>query len=121
MKPKKIKRLQHRSRDLKVIPRNGNTLVVESKSDDMGSHIVRVAFLKNGEVRATCDCEWAQHRGVACIHSMAALRFLAARKGRSLSFWLDEEAARRQKNRTFQLKHTQATADSVWITSRPAS
>lgn len=121
MKPKKIKHLQQRSRDLTVIPVNTHTLRVESKSDEWSSYVVEVGFGKNGEVRTTCNCEWAQYRGVACVHAMAALEFLAARKGRTLSFWLDEDAARRQKHRTFQLHHPKSDADRVWITSRRAS
>ncbi|MEO0563353.1 MAG: SWIM zinc finger family protein [Chloroflexota bacterium] len=121
MKPRNIKQLQEDSRDLTVVALNPNQLVVESASDPLNSHTVDVKFLPNDEVRTRCTCEWAQYHGVACRHTMAALEHLAAHKGRTLSFWLDETDARRQKRRTFRLVGEQAPSERVWITSRRAS
>ncbi len=114
MKPTHIKQLQTTSRDLRVLPLNRHKLVVESRSDPLNSHVVTVRFGNHDAVYTDCTCEWAQYNGVACAHAMAALQFLAARKGRRLSFWLSEADARRQKQRVFTL----AGDDPVWITSR---
>lgn len=119
MIPKHIKKLQSTSRDLRVMSINANTLLVESQSDNVNNHIVTVRFLPNGEVHATCDCEWSQFNGVACSHIMAALEHIASRKGRTLSFWKSEADARRQKHRIFRLTNrTGKTGEAVWITSR---
>lgn len=46
---------------------------------------------------ATCTCPWSKIRhGEICAHIMAAMRRLAAIKERRLSFWGDEERAKRQ-------------------------
>lgn len=118
MKPKQIKFIQAKSRDMHVMHINPTTLLVESQSDDLNNHVVRVQFMPNGEVRTECTCEWSQYHGVACAHTMAALEHLAERKGRTLSFWLTENDARRQKQRIFYLTHRKHPTDGVWITSR---
>lgn len=118
MKPKNIKALQSESRDLQVRVVNRRTLVVESLSDPQGAHIVEVDFRPNNTVHAQCTCEWSQFRGVACKHVMAALEFLAEQKGRTLSFWLSVDDARRQKHRTFTLVHGNQRTQPIWITSR---
>lgn len=121
MKPTHIKQLQSRAHNLRVVALKPGVLAVESASDPLHSHIVRVAFQKNGEVRTSCTCEWSQFQGVGCAHTLAALEHLAEHKGRKLSFWADETAARRQKRRLFRLSHMRATNDDLWITSRRAT
>lgn len=120
MKPKEIKKIQGRSRDLQVMPINLRTFVVESRTDDLNNHIVRVEFLPNGGVRTDCTCTWAKYNGLACAHVIAALEHLAERKGRKLSFWLTEDDALRQKRRVFHMTHPDNATDGVWITSRAA-
>lgn len=120
MKPKQIKKIQGRSRNLNVMPINLSTFVVESRSNEFNNHVVKVQFMPDGEVRVNCSCPWSKHNGVACAHSMAALEHLAAMKGRKLSFWLTEDDARRQKQRVFYLAHERNPGDGVWITSRVA-
>jgi hypothetical protein len=60
---------------------------------------------------------------VACSHVIAALEALAAKRGRTLSFWNDYDQARRQKHRTFYLsaRRNKRDTDGIWITSRQAS
>lgn len=117
MKPTHIKRLQSRRRDLNVHPVKRDTFAVSSVSNPALLHIVTVKFLNDQTVHARCTCPWAQYRGVGCSHVLATLEHLAATKGRTLSFWLDETEARRQRNRIFLL--TDGTRDDgVWITSR---
>ncbi|MEM6284206.1 MAG: SWIM zinc finger family protein [Chloroflexota bacterium] len=118
MKPGYIKKIQAKSRDLTVLPMGLDSLVVESRSDDTHNHMVKVQFSPDGEVRTACTCAWAKYHGVACSHTMAALEHLAARKGRSLSFWLSEDDARRQKQRIFYMVNERNPDDGVWITSR---
>lgn len=52
---------------------------------------------------------------------MAALETLAASKGRTLSYWLTEDQARRQRHRRFFLTRAgeRQQVEGVWITSRP--
>jgi hypothetical protein len=120
MKPTQIKRIQARSRDLKVMSINLHTFVVESRTNEFNNHVVRVEFCSDGTVRTSCTCEWSKHHGVACAHVMAALEHLAAIKRRRLSFWLTENDARRQKHRVFYMIHEDNPNpdDGVWITSR---
>lgn len=118
MKPKNIKELQARSRELRVRRIGKDTFAVESANNPNGNHVVTVRFSRNGIVHTRCSCEWARHRGVACVHVMAALDYLADLKGRKLSFWLTEQDARRQKNRVFYLDTGTGIQDGVWITSR---
>jgi len=121
MKPTHIKQLQSNANNLRVVALEPGKLAVESTSDPLNSHIVHVVFLKNGDVRTSCTCEWSQFRGVGCSHTLAALEYLAEHKGRKLSFWADETDARRQKRRTFRLSHMGSTRDKLWITSRRVS
>ena len=116
MKPKHIKRLQQQSRDLDVHQVDKHTFVVSSTSNPAANHIVTVTF-DGSVVRTRCTCPWAINRGIACSHVLAALEYLAARKNRTLSFWTDEDEARRQKHRLFRLR---GPHDSIWITSRAA-
>jgi hypothetical protein len=120
MLPKNIKQLQSQSRELQARRVDRNTVVVESTSNPMANHVVTVRFDDDEHTISTrCTCPWAIHNGVACSHVMAALEYLASLKDRTLSFWLTEEAARRQKHRTFFLRGT--NGEGVWITSRPAA
>jgi len=124
MKPIHIKRLQSQSRKLRVRRVDHNTLAVDSTSNPLASHIVTVQFMANDVVHARCTCPWALNHGVGCSHVMAALDYLAARKGRTLSFWGSPEEARRQKQRVFFLQGDSRMTDSpdgVWITSRSAA
>jgi len=122
MKPKHIKELQEKARDLRAIPINKNTIVVESISNEFANHIVTVEYDDEGTIHARCTCPWAINGGIACTHVIAALETLAARRGRRLSFWTDETEAQRQKRRMFYLKGARVRdddLDGVWITSRP--
>ena len=122
MKPKHIKQLQRQSRKLRARRVDRNTIAVESTTNPLASHIVTVRFGSNGSVHARCTCPWAQNRGVACSHVMAALEYLAERKQRTLSFWETEREARRQKQRVFFLSGGGIKSeDGVWITSRGAA
>lgn len=113
MKPKRIKALQAQSRHLNCRLINKRQVLVESATDPSESYIVTIRFGK--QIDAQCTCEWAQHQGSGCSHVMAALEHLANLKQRTLSFWTDERAARRQKHRCFYLK------GGLWITSRNAA
>ncbi len=124
MKPTNIKRLQSRSRRLRARRVDRQTLVVESASNPAANHVVTVRFYPDGTLRARCTCPWALNRGIACVHVMAALEYLAARKGRTLSFWPSHSDAARQKHRVFYLHGANGTNGDnggVWITSRPAA
>src|SRR5215217_619087 len=103
MKPRRIKHLQAKSKklDARVINPEANgepfVVVVGSGSNPRLNRIVTIRFERNGMIDARCTCRWAQYGGVACTHVLAALQKLAARKKRSLSFWLTLEEAHRQK------------------------
>lgn len=117
MKPTNIKTLQSRSKGLRVRQVNPQTYVVESVSNPVANHIVTVRFGPDDAVHARCTCPWAINSGIACSHVLATLEYLAGRKGRRLSFWLNEADARRQKHRLFRLVDAQ-DQDGIWITSR---
>ncbi|NJL95942.1 MAG: SWIM zinc finger family protein [Anaerolineae bacterium] len=120
MKPKYIKQLQATSRDLDAVRVAKHQVLVESATDPADAHLVTVRYEDGHTIYARCTCEWSQHNGVACKHVMTALEELAATKGRTLSFWLTPEDARRQKQRTFYLARYSTDPDGVWITSRTA-
>ena len=115
MKPTNIKKLQSRSRDLRVARVNSHTFRVTSISHPEHEHFVTLVPDQDGRIHSTCNCEWSRFQGIACTHVMAALDFVAKQKGRKLSFWQTQEDARRQKNRIFELTGRDET---VWITSR---
>ncbi|MCK6577808.1 MAG: SWIM zinc finger domain-containing protein [Anaerolineae bacterium] len=117
MKPTDIKRLQKRSRVMRVTRVTPTTLVVYSRSNPQLQHIVTIEWDRRAGIRARCTCPWAQHGGAACSHVLAALNFLAAEKHRTISFWLNVDDARRQKHRVLTLR---AGDGDVFITSRPA-
>jgi hypothetical protein len=122
MKPKNLKNLQDRARDLRAIPLNTRTVVVESTSSPMANHIVTVEYDSDGTIHARCTCPWALNGGVACSHVIAALESLAELRGRKLSFWSDQTEAQRQKRRMFYLRGVRRRDDDgVWITSRPTA
>lgn len=122
MKPKHIKELQDKARDLRARVVHKNTIVVESISNMAANHIVTVEYDSDGTIHARCTCPWAVNGGIACTHVIAALETLAAGRGRRLSFWTDETEAQRQKRRTFYLRGAKARdEDGVWITSRPTA
>lgn len=119
--PQNLKQLQQRSRDLQAKQIDPRTYVVESRSNPVANHIVTVQFEPDGRtVHARCTCAWAAHQGIACSHVLSALEYMASLKQRTLSFWADEDSARRQKHRTFVLS-TPDENERVWITSRNAS
>jgi uncharacterized Zn finger protein len=121
MKPKNIKHLQVRARQLQAHIIDRRTIVVESTTTPTANHVVTLDYDSEGTIRARCTCPWALNGGLACTHVLAALDALAARRGRALSFWSDYAEARRQKHRTFRLagKRNQDD-DGLWITSRAA-
>lgn len=121
MKPKNIKDLQAQSRNLHARRVDTHTLVVQSASNPLANHIVTVEFGEGGTIHARCTCPWALNRGIACSHVMAALEYLASLKNRTLSFWSNQEDARRQKHRVFYLAGSSNRDDEdsgVWVTSR---
>lgn len=117
MKPKNLKNLQDRGRELRAYILNPNLVIVESTSNPMASHVVTVEYQPDGTIHARCTCPWAINGGIACSHVIAALEHLAEVRGRKLSFWTKREDARRQKRRLFLLPDTD-DQDGVWITSR---
>lgn len=119
MKPRNIKHLQVRARDLNATIVNRNTVIVESTTTPTASHVVTVEHDDEGTIHARCTCPWAINGGIACSHVLAALDALASRKGRALSFWTDKQSARRQKHRILFLSGGRRQSDGVWITSRP--
>ncbi|MEL6308236.1 MAG: SWIM zinc finger family protein [Chloroflexota bacterium] len=121
--PKNIKQLQDASRDLTVRRTDTFTYVVESRSNPRANHTVTVSFDSAGrKVKTRCTCEWAVYQGIACKHVLAALEHMASQKERTLSFWHDEDRARRQKHKLFQLVGDEKKdRNHIWITSRNAS
>jgi hypothetical protein len=117
MKPREIKRLQARSRNLNVRAIAPNTLVVTSRSNPFAHHIVTIDTHDDGTIHARCTCPWAQNGGFGCSHVMAALNHLAFTQSRLLSFWLDLDEARRQKHRILRLAGNDG---DIFITTRPA-
>lgn len=120
MIPKNIKSLQSNRRKLSVRCLDINTLFVSSTSEPGDDYLVTVEFKDGNVVHAECSCEWGQHHGVGCSHVMAALEHLANFKNRTLSFWVDYDEARRQRNRLFRLI-ADRDKEGIWITSRPAA
>lgn len=116
--PSNIKQLQNRSRDLQARRVDNQTYVVESTTNPSAHHVVTISFSNEGkELNARCTCAWAEHKGIACSHVLAALEYMASLKNKTLSFWTDEDAARRQKHRLFRLV-SKTDKHGVWITSR---
>ncbi len=120
MKPKNIKRIQSRSRDLKARVINAHLVIVGSTTTATANHVVTVDYESDGKIHARCTCEWAIRGGIGCSHTLAALEALAAKRGRILSFWANRDQARRQKRRLFQLVGQRDPDDGIWITSRAA-
>ena len=116
--PSHIKNLQDKSRDLTVERVGKFEYKVESRSNPNNKHTVTVSF-DDRTVNADCTCEWANFQGIACSHVLATLEHMASLKGRTLSFWGDEDSARRQKHRLFRLT-AEAAQRGIWITSRGA-
>ena len=121
--PKNIKDLQDASRDLMARRVDKHTYAVESRSNPDANHVVTVTFDNEGRtVKARCTCAWSNFNGIACSHVLATLEYMASQKERTLSFWVDESAARRQKHRLFKLigKSSNEDRSNIWITSRGA-
>lgn len=119
MKPTEIKKLQQRSRNLRVKRIAPNTLVVFSRSNPYSQHIVTIESDKGGTIHARCTCPWAQNGGYGCSHVMAALNFLAQKQQRAISFWSDLQEAQKQRHRILRLAGSGPDGD-IYITSRPA-
>ncbi|MCC6612390.1 MAG: SWIM zinc finger family protein [Anaerolineae bacterium] len=117
MKPANIKKLQNRSRGLTVRRVTRDTYAVASKSQPDLQHIVTVTMGPDGAIRGRCTCPWSHHGGFGCVHVMAVLHTLAARKKRRLSFWPTLEEAERQHKRVLRLAG--GHNDAIYITSRP--
>lgn len=118
MHPREIKKLQARSRNLRVKQIAPHTLVVTSRSNPYANHIVTIDTAEQGTIQARCTCPWAQNGGYGCSHVLAALSYLAARQKRALSFWLDLKDAQRQRHRILRLTGTD-TDGAIYITTRP--
>lgn len=118
MKPREIKKLQARSRNLRVKMVAPNTLIVTSRTNPYAHHIVSIENAPDGTIYARCTCPWAQNGGYGCSHVLGALNFLASRQKRQLSFWLDLREAQRQKHRILRLAGTSSDGD-IYITTRP--
>ena len=118
MKPREIKKLQARSRNLRVKMLARDTFVVTSRTNPYAHHIVTIQSSPDGTIHARCTCPWAQNGGYGCSHVLGALNYLAARQKRALSFWLDMREAQRQKHRILRLAGTSSDGD-IYITSRP--
>lgn len=121
--PKNIKNLQDASRDLMAYRVDKHRYSVKSRTNQNAKHIVTVTFDDDGRtVEARCTCAWANFNGIACSHVLATLEYMASQKERTLSFWNDENEARRQKHRLFKLvgKADDKDQSNIWITSRGA-
>ena len=120
--PKNIKQLQEHSRDLQARRVDRHTYVVASASDPTANHIVTINIKDDGRtLEARCTCQWARYQGIACSHVLATLEYMASLKERTLSFWKDEDSARRQKHRLFYLSGRNDDGnEGIWITSRGA-
>ena len=118
MKPANLKSLQTRSRALTVRRVTRDTYAVASKSQPNLQHIVTVSLGRDGAIHGRCTCPWSHHGGFGCVHVMAVLHHLAARKKRRLSFWPTREEAERQHKRVLRLVGNKD--DAIYITSRPA-
>jgi SWIM zinc finger len=123
MRPKRIKLIQNRSRNLPttvidpVDKGDPFVVVVGSNTNPYLNRVVTVKFEANGTINARCTCQWARFGGTGCVHVIAALQKLASRKKRILSFWLSPEEARRQKQHCIKLSGF-ARDEDIWITSR---
>jgi len=118
MKPANIKKLQNRSRALTVRRVTRDTYAVASKSQPNLQHIVTIMMGMDGAIHGRCTCPWSHHGGFGCVHVMAVLHRLAARKKRRISFWPTREEAERQHKRVLRLAGSKD--DAIYITSRPA-
>ncbi len=119
MKPTEIKKLQQRSRHLRVRRVAPNTLVVTSRSNPHAHHIVTLETENGATIHARCTCPWAQNGGYGCSHVMAALIYLATKQQRAISFWAHLEEAKKQRHRILKLAGVGPDGD-IYITSRPA-
>jgi uncharacterized Zn finger protein len=118
MKPVHIKQLQAKSQKLQVRRISKDTFVVASRTNPTSQHIVSVKGGRDANIHARCTCPWAHNGGVGCVHVMAVLHMLAAKKRRKLSFWGTLDEARRQRQRILRLGEN--THDALYITSRNA-
>ncbi|HNP71787.1 MAG TPA: SWIM zinc finger domain-containing protein [Kouleothrix sp.] len=102
-----IKRLQHDSRELLVIPRDpdhGRYWVESASQPDRHYEVA----LQPAALAGHCTCEWARHGGINCKHVLAALQASYAPNG-ALSFWATPDAAARQHRRVLLGERLYAT------------
>jgi len=105
-----VKQLQNKSRGLMVRPQAAGRFTVSSGSGD-GDYSVALTG-RDRNRRWVCTCPWGQVGGNVCCHRMAVMDHLAGGKmGRRLSFWLNEEAARRQRRPIVE-------RNGIWVTMR---
>src|SRR5215813_7236405 len=119
MKPKEIKKLQARSRELSVHRVGYHTYVVHSGSGRFANHVVTLDVEPDGTIHGRCTCPWAQNGGFGCSHVLAALTYLAEKQKRAISFWGDLEEAKKQRHRILTLAGSDPDGN-IYITSRPA-
>jgi hypothetical protein len=107
-----VKRLQHESRELSVIPRDperGRYLVSSAELPGQYYHVA----LQPEELSGHCTCTWARHGGINCKHVLAALREHHAEEG-AISFWPSRSAASRQHRHTLE-------GEGLYATVRPTA
>jgi hypothetical protein len=77
----------------------------------------RTYYVSLGPTGGTCTCPWGRYRSArdhrsGCSHVIAAINYRAKRRGRRISVWGSERAARRQHRPMFSI------GDGLIITSR---
>ena len=104
------KKLQAKSRECKVEEGGHGTFRVQSPS---GKEYY-VWFGGDSKLRCGCDWhDWHPNSQLDCSHTLAVRNYLEnVQKGRSLSFWKDEEEVQKQHRPGFQC------GERLWATSR---
>lgn len=105
-----VKELQELSKDINV-NRIGKSLYTAGHGNDINRHLVRILKTEYG-VKILCNCNWQHYGGEGCVHSMAVVRNVLARKGKIPSFWLSEEIARKQHHKVIKI------GSSLYVTTR---
>ena len=105
------KEIQRKSRGHLVRQVGPNRFKVRSKESG------RVYLVALGSKGGTCTCPWGRYRSgrdhrSGCSHVIAAINYRARRRGRCISVWGSEQAARRQHRPMFSI------GDGLIITSR---
>jgi hypothetical protein len=94
-KIRRAKEIQKKSRGYQVRQIGPNWFKVYDRES---SRVYDVNLGLNG---GTCSCAWGQHRPShdhrsGCSHVVAAMNYRAMQRGRQISVWTSEKAARRQ-------------------------